>query len=208
MPEPSASAPTNYQTIRLGPGRRKSPGQVVCVMELASMLAGERFSDRPRTVCAMIAALLRAYNDGIDDERRTDLYRCAANAVGTRVDPALQQRRERFAIHWAQMRYEKRRGSRRLLRPAPPRPRVDDGPDRIAAYVVGSLEPEGRRWLSRRGGWSDPDHTSVLRLLDFLIAMGPKSGLDELLAELTARARDQRRPQARPVKSERVPALA
>jgi hypothetical protein len=52
-------------------------------MELASMLAGEPFSDRPRTVCPVIAGFLRSYNDGLDDDRRQDLYRYASRGVGT-----------------------------------------------------------------------------------------------------------------------------
>ena len=59
---------TTFQTVRLARGRHQSPDQGACVMELASMLAGERFSDQPRTVCPVIAGFLRAYNDILDDE--------------------------------------------------------------------------------------------------------------------------------------------
>jgi hypothetical protein len=52
-------------------------------MELASMLAGEPFSDRPRSVCPVIGAFMRIYNDRLDDERRQDLYEWAARVVGT-----------------------------------------------------------------------------------------------------------------------------
>jgi hypothetical protein len=48
------------------------------------MLAGDRFSDHPKSVCRVIASFLRCYNDVIDDRRREDLYRCAAEIVGTR----------------------------------------------------------------------------------------------------------------------------
>ncbi len=47
-------------------------------MELASMLAGETFTDHPESVCPVIGSLLRAYNDRLDDDRRQDLYRYAA----------------------------------------------------------------------------------------------------------------------------------
>jgi hypothetical protein len=43
-------------------------------MELASMLAGEPFSDQPKSVCPVVAAFLRGYNDAVDDETRQDLY--------------------------------------------------------------------------------------------------------------------------------------
>lgn len=47
------------------------------------MLAGERFSDRPKAVCPIIGAYLRAYNDGVDDDRRQALFELAALVVGT-----------------------------------------------------------------------------------------------------------------------------
>jgi hypothetical protein len=57
-------------------------------MELVSMLAGEPFSDAPLCACPIIGAFLRAYNDAIDDDRRQDLYRCAALVVGTATPDA------------------------------------------------------------------------------------------------------------------------
>src|SRR5205085_6126375 len=97
----SPSEMPSYQTARLGPGRHKAPGAVVCVMELASMLAAERFSDRPKSVCPSIAALLRGYNDNIDNRRRSDLYRYAAEAAGTRRNYETQERRGKVAMAWA-----------------------------------------------------------------------------------------------------------
>ena len=52
----------SHQTVRLSAGRHSSPAEGVCVMELASMLAHEPFSDQQRSVCPVIAAFLRAYN--------------------------------------------------------------------------------------------------------------------------------------------------
>lgn len=74
---------TSHQTVILGRGRHSDPSKGACVMELASMLAGERFSDHPRSVCPVIGRYLRALNDGLDDERRQELYALAAAAVGT-----------------------------------------------------------------------------------------------------------------------------
>ncbi len=62
------------------------------MMELASMLAGEPFSDSPRSVCPVVAAFLRHYNDRVDDSRRQDLYGFAAAAVGTREKESLRWR--------------------------------------------------------------------------------------------------------------------
>ena len=74
-----------YQTARLGPGRHDGPGAIVCIMELAAMLSGERFSDHPVSVCPVIGSLLRAYNDNLDDRRRQDLYRYAAEAMAEAI---------------------------------------------------------------------------------------------------------------------------
>ena len=60
-------SPVTHQTIKLGKGKHSSPEEGACVMELASMLASEPFSDHPASVCPVIASFLRAYNDSVDD---------------------------------------------------------------------------------------------------------------------------------------------
>jgi hypothetical protein len=70
-------------------------------MELASMLAGESFSDRPATVSPVIAAFLRTYNDGIDDNRRQALYPLAALIVGTRSSRAVERERVSRCLEFA-----------------------------------------------------------------------------------------------------------
>jgi hypothetical protein len=74
----------SHQTVRHSARRYASPDEGACVMELASMLAGESFSDAPRSVCPVIAAFFRTYNDRMDDRRRQDVYAYAVRAVGTR----------------------------------------------------------------------------------------------------------------------------
>jgi len=59
-------------------------------MELASMLAEEPFSDRAGIVSPVIGAFLRTYNDGLDDERRQDLYPIASLVVGTAAGRRLE----------------------------------------------------------------------------------------------------------------------
>ena len=83
----------SHQTVRLSAGKHPSPQSGACVMELASMLAGEPFTDHPRSVCPVIGTVLRAYNDSVDDSRRQDLYAYAAAVVGTRGDRTLRERR-------------------------------------------------------------------------------------------------------------------
>jgi hypothetical protein len=83
----------SHQTVRLGRGSHRSPEHGACVMELSSMLAGERFTHRPASVCFVIAELLRSYNDGVDDERRQGLYGCASLVVGSRANIEVVRRR-------------------------------------------------------------------------------------------------------------------
>ena len=73
MPRAIESPAPSHQTVRLAKGKHRSPEDGACVMELASMLAGESFSDHPASVCPAIAGFLRAYNDVIDYRPRQEL---------------------------------------------------------------------------------------------------------------------------------------
>ena len=64
------------------------------------MLAGERFSDRPRAVSHVIAAFVRTYNDLVDDPRRRDLLAYAGAAIGTRGRRSLETRRATRLLEW------------------------------------------------------------------------------------------------------------
>src|SRR4051794_15515680 len=91
----------SHQTVRLSAGRHRSAHAGVCVMELASMLAAERFSDRAATVSPVIGAFLRTYNDGIDDARRQDLYPVAALIVGSAAARRIEDERASRCLGFA-----------------------------------------------------------------------------------------------------------
>jgi hypothetical protein len=93
-------SPVTHQTVRLSRGKHSSEEHGACVMELASMLAGEPFSDHPQSVCPVIAAVLRAYNDWVDDERRQELYGYAAKVVGSRASTRIERARAKQMISW------------------------------------------------------------------------------------------------------------
>jgi len=138
-------------------------------MELASMLAGEDFTDRPASVCPVIAAFLRAYNDAIDDRRRQDLYRFASAAVGTRASTAVTGAR-------AQRCVEELRALRRWpFGPfTAPRalPESIPGMERLAGRLARELHRSGV------GG-----HTRALAFADGLLAMGPVATGRPVLSE-------------------------
>jgi hypothetical protein len=161
MSEPS------FQTIRLARGKHTSPGHGACVMELASMLAGECFSDRPRSVSPVIAAFLRGYNDLLDDRRRQDLRRYASQVVGSLASEAVEQARARRLIEWADQRWGQRPppGAGGLGMRCPQRVPATD-PDSAGMYAIRSIHAADRRV-----------HAQVLALLDELIGMGrPAAG--------------------------------
>jgi hypothetical protein len=153
-------------------------------MELASMLAGERFSDRPASVCPIIGAILRAYNDNTDRRGRQELYRFAADSVGTRADFSVQHRRAALAIAWAHERYEQRQ---RIFHRPPERPQPDHGPDEIAFYLLGSLERRGLR-RPHRAGWATGSHVALVSLLDGLIEIGTEVPSQPLVRDLVEHA--------------------
>jgi hypothetical protein len=148
----------SYQTVPLARGKHTSPRNGACVMELASMLAGEEFTDRPDAVDPVIAAFLRAYNDAVDDRRRQDLFRYAADAVGTRA-PAdvLRARAERCL---AELRRVRRWRWRALATPRAV-PESIPGMERLAGRLA--------RELRRAGADS---HVRALRFVDELVALG------------------------------------
>jgi hypothetical protein len=65
----------------------------MCAAELTSVLEGGSFSARPQSACPVIAAFLRAYNDGVDDRRRDELVPYAVRLVGSLRTVAVERER-------------------------------------------------------------------------------------------------------------------
>jgi hypothetical protein len=155
-----------HQTAKLARGKHSSPREGVCVMELASMLAGERFNDRPHCVSPAIGAFLRADNDLVDDDLRQDLYRLASAAVGTRATPEVERMRVRRVITWGRALRATRPLGRWSGYPHRFRVRGDDlNPDEAGAFAV--------RAIGRKPGRA---HREALALVDELIAYGQPRG--------------------------------
>jgi hypothetical protein len=148
-----------YQTIKLTRGKHQSPDHGACVMELASMLAGEPFSDHPASVCPIIGSFLRAYNDSIDDVRRQDLYDYASKVVGSRASAEVRRARAQRLIAWG-LHVQQRRWTRlvpRFLRALAWQPELD---------VIG---PQVVRAIANH---DDRTHAEALALIDDLLATG------------------------------------
>lgn len=177
----------SHQTVRLGKGRHSSLEHGACVMELASLLAGERFSDHPRSVCRLIGAFLRGYNDMIDDDRRQDLYACAASVVGTAGPPELEILRAERLARWtdevsAERPYAVLGRIRRCLR----RRHRPTEPEACARQAVMAVRKP-----------TDATHAAVLRLVDELVEIG----LDSMMMKPAAPAAGAARSEADPVRT-------
>jgi len=66
----------------LSRGRHGSPHNGACFMELASMLAGERWSDRPACTHPLLAAVARHVNDYTSDDGRQRLAVLIPSVIG------------------------------------------------------------------------------------------------------------------------------
>lgn len=155
--------PVSYQTLRISRGKHHDPDQGACVMELASMLAGEPFDDRPTCACPVIGAFLRTYNDAIDDRRRQDLRRFAALVVGTRASEPVTRRRAELCVAWANERVAAERRSTWRARRLSQRLRLPGTP---SAEDCGSMAARVAASLVRRG--DEAGHQAVLGFVERL----------------------------------------
>lgn len=76
------SATTPDTVPLLSRGRHRSPRQGACFMELASVLAGERWSDHPRCTHPGLAHLARRVNDAVSDDVRSGLAHHVPGVIG------------------------------------------------------------------------------------------------------------------------------
>ncbi len=162
--------PVSHQTTKLSRGKHESPDDGTCVMELASMLAGEPFTDQPESVCPVIASFMRAYNDSIDDRRRQDLFAYAAKVVGSRESECVLQARVEHLTAWGLALHQHRwtRLLPRFLRSLAWMPELD---------VIG---PQVVRAVSTH---NDRSHARALALIDELLGLGQPRPLDALSTE-------------------------
>jgi hypothetical protein len=153
--------PVTHQTIKLSKGKHAGPEDGACVMELASMLAGEPFTDHPASVCPVIGSFLRSYNDAIDEPRRQSLYEYASRVVGSRAGQrVLEARAERLAA-WAE-EMQRTRATWFLRSPLRALTRLRKPPvDAVGSYAVHAIPKH-----------TNETHAAALALVDELLAIG------------------------------------
>src|SRR5689334_2689856 len=157
----------SHQTVRLARGRHATRHAGVCVMELASMLADEPFSDRPASVSPTIGAFLRTYNDGLDEERRQDLYSVAAAIVGSARRRAIERERINRCLEFALAHHGRTPASR-------------------ASLALATPEPAGA-WAALAALESGA-HEDALALVDELVALGGRRRSEPLRQDVVSPA--------------------
>ncbi len=70
----------------LSQGKHRNPRKGACFMELASYLAGERWSDHPKCTHPLLAAMARDINDSVGDDARQRLAPLIPDVIGLNGD--------------------------------------------------------------------------------------------------------------------------
>lgn len=85
----------------LASGAHAPDAGAMCVMEAVAFIAREPWSDHPACACPVIAAFMRAWNDGLPDDERDALLRpLIPRLVGSRSTTAIEHRRSLMAADW------------------------------------------------------------------------------------------------------------
>ena len=70
----------------LSRGKHRTPRSGACFMEMASVLAGEKWSDQPQCTHPLLAGLARLVNDSVSDTGRRGLVEHIPSVVGVQGD--------------------------------------------------------------------------------------------------------------------------
>jgi hypothetical protein len=154
-------------SVRLEPGRHRSPDDGVCVVELASVIGGERFTDRPRCVDPVIGSFLRSWNDGVGYADRQRLEPYASLVVDTGGYRRISRIRRDICLSYAGAKLNRgplRRVAARLRMRAQ------------IAWAVGIFPAiwlkEGAGAYAARACFARGGSTEAFGLLDRLLAVG------------------------------------
>ncbi len=90
------------QSLPIKHGSHESLETGACVMELASYIAGENWSDSPECVCPVIGSFLRSWNDCLstDEDRTRLLAPLLPKIIGTRGTKDAELARVMLCVDW------------------------------------------------------------------------------------------------------------
>ena len=92
VPMPGSVSSPEMMPI-LSRGKHRSMRKGACFMEMASLLAGERWSDHPQCTQPLLAELARYVNDCTSDDNRHELAVLIPSVVGLRSDDPVMDAR-------------------------------------------------------------------------------------------------------------------
>ena len=96
----------DFDLLTLKAGNHSTFDDGACLLEAASYIAGEPFSDHPECVCPVLGVFGRSWNDALDDESRDRLLKpFIPKLIGTRSTLAVQDARAFMASDWAVRTY-------------------------------------------------------------------------------------------------------
>jgi hypothetical protein len=72
----------------------------LCVMEAVAWFAGQPHSDQPPCVSPVIGALLRSWNDAMNEDDRQQLKPLIPRVIGTAATPEIELQRSWLALDW------------------------------------------------------------------------------------------------------------
>jgi hypothetical protein len=153
--------------VRLTDGGHSSPREGVCVVELASLIAKEEFSDRPRCVCPVIGAFLRGWNDRAPYAERQRLSPYAERIVGSRGSPRVTRERRDICLQWAGAELS-HGGVRRLWSSGATRVRIAI----FCGLGAAARLDEGAGDYAARVAMAEGDVERAFELLETLLAAG------------------------------------
>lgn len=81
---PRVTAPDSMPV--LSRGKHRNPRRGACFMEMASFLAGERWSDHPACTHPLLSELARLVNDTVSDRSRSQLIPMISSVIGLTSD--------------------------------------------------------------------------------------------------------------------------
>lgn len=178
----------------LGAGRHRRPRQGACLMELVSVLAGERWTDAPHCTHPLLARLARLVNDAVSDAARPPLSLLAPTLAGLRGTRAWD----------AEIALLAATSALRVAAPWDQRPlaaavlRCDAvlgggrGTLRAESRAALAAVPEAARWAAAytRGLTRRPvvDASAVVEFAVLAVAGSGRDDVDALLTDLLTRA--------------------
>ncbi len=139
------------------------------MVELASVIAEEKFSDRPRCVCPVIGAFLRGWNDRASHAERQRLGPYAERIVGSRDTPQATRERRDLCLEWTGADLGDG-GARRTMRRTAMRLRIAI----FCGMSAGARLNEGAGDYAARVAAARADTDGAFELLESLLAIGER----------------------------------